>query len=333
MKKRIKVFLSLSAALAFAAAPAYGQNVDIINDSFADGSPANSGALLEARFYTTSSDDALDDTPVDPPVLDFATGGSGRAIHTTFSPVALINTGDQLAVSYTFTTPASVDTSGSDDFRVGLFNTLGAAGFDENISSSSGTPNPILNNLPGLSGEFDINNAGSDLALRTHNVNSIDSDNNGTVDADEMPSGRLLTTTGGFDPITSGPDSAFVIAPNTSYTGGLIVELDADGDLIVTQTLVGGSVNEAFSSTRAVADNADGNNTVGVNTTTFDFLGFSASSGAFGTSNVNGEPDNGIDFTNITVSTNTLAVVPEPGSATLILGGLLSMGVIRRRRK
>ena len=42
--KKMKFLLSLSAALAFVAAPVYAQNIDIINDSFTDGSPDNSGA-------------------------------------------------------------------------------------------------------------------------------------------------------------------------------------------------------------------------------------------------------------------------------------------------
>ena len=330
--KKMKFLLSLSTALAFVAAPAYAQVVTpIINDSFADGSPVNSGLPLETAFHTTSSTSALSDDPVTPPVLDFATGSSGRAIHTTFSPVALNTVGDQLAVSYTFTTPATVGTN--EDFRVGLFNTGGAPEFSDNINASSGDPNPVLN-IPGLSGEFDINpaNADADIAVRTHNVNGLDYDQNGTVDGDEVLTGRLLTTTNGFDPRGSqNPDPNFAIAPNTSYTGGLIVELDADGDLIVTQTLVGGAVNETFTATLAIDDDVVGQ-VPGVNTSTFDFLGFSVTSDAFGSVNNTGEPDNGLDFTNITVTSTTAAVVPEPSSAALLLGGLLSMGVIRRRR-
>ncbi len=45
-----------------------------------------------------------------------------------------------LSISYTITTPATVGTG--EDFRVGLFNTLGAPGFAENINASSGSPTP-----------------------------------------------------------------------------------------------------------------------------------------------------------------------------------------------
>lgn len=119
------------------------------------------------------------------------------------------------------------------------------------------------------------------------------------------------------------------------YTGTFSLQLDAAGDIVVTQTLVGGTVNESFTSDPlAVADDlTDGE--VGVNTLTFDFLGFSVTGDAFGSvNNVDDDPlaplDNGLSFNNVSV-TFTQAI-PEPGSAAILLSGLASLGLIRRRK-
>ncbi len=305
------------AAAAMLAAPAMGQV--IVDNDFANGNPLDAAGPLESAFFTTSSGAGLASDNGTAGVLDFASGSSGRAIHTLFTPQTLANVGDVLNVSYTFTTPATVGTN--DDFRVGLFNTGGAAGLDEDISASSGTPNPILNNLPGFSGEFDINTDDADLALRVHDINGVN-DLNG-------PTGRLLTTTSGFDFASSGDNNGFDILADTQYTGTLVVELADDGNLIITQTLAGALVNETYTDTVSVADSADGD--AGVNTTTFDFLGFSVTSGAFGSVNNVGEADNGIDFNNVSV-TFTSAVVPEPASFALLAVGAAGLLGSRRRK-
>ena len=330
--KRFNCMLSLGASIALAmlAAPSYGQI--IIDNDFTNGNPLTGAGPLESAFYTTSSGSGLAELNGTPGVLDFASGTSGRAIHTLFAPQILVNAGDTLTASYTFTTPATVGTN--EDLRVGLFNTGGATGFADDISASSGTPNPILNNLPGISGEFDINVADADFAIRAHNVNNIEIGADGP-NPDDPVTGRLLTTTDGFDFLESGPNNGFAIAANTQYTGTFSLQLDAAGDIVVTQTLVGGTVNESFTSDPlAVADDlTDGE--VGVNTLTFDFLGFSVTGDAFGSvNNVDDDPlaplDNGLSFNNVSV-TFTQAI-PEPGSAAILLSGLASLGLIRRRK-
>jgi hypothetical protein len=64
----------------------------------------------------------------------------------------------------------------------------------------------------------------------------------------------------------------------------------------------------------------------------FGLLALGSSSNAFGSSNSAGDPDNGIDITNFTLTTDiAAAVVPEPTSLAL-LGLMGCAGFIRRRR-
>ena len=304
----------------------------IIDNDFVNGNPLSGATGLESPFYTTSSGSGLASNNGTAGVLDFASGSSGRSIHTLFTPQTLTNTGDTLTLAYTFTTPATVGTN--EDFRVGLFNTGGAAGFDADISASSGSPNPILNGLAGVSGEFDINTSDADFALRAHNINNIEIGADGP-NPDDPATGRLLTTTDGFEFLESGPNNGFAIDANTQYTGSFSLELDANGDIITTQTLVGGIVNELFvSDPLAVNDDLIAGE-VGVNTLTFDFVGFSVTSDAFGSvSTVDNQDtgeifDNGLSFNNVSVTFT--AAVPEPSSATLLLVGLV--GFCSRRRR
>lgn len=291
----------------------------IVNDSFADGiSNAGPGQI---GLFTTSSSSGLDPNQAGGPV-DFATGGSGRAIHGTFAPQTLSAQGDRLDVFFDFTTPLTIAGNNNEVFRFGLFDTAGAAGFNQNISSSTGTPNPILNALAGFSGELDDINAQtnanvgtSDLIFRTHDING-------------SPSGRLLTTTSGFDNIGSGTDDQFLLLPNTDYLTRLSIELNAAGDFDLGLEFfdAAGSLIGIHTDTALATDGAE----VGINTNTFDFFGISASGGAFGSNSGTGDADNGIDINNITIQFTTSAV-PEPSSICLIaLTGLL--GLSRRRR-
>ncbi|MEM8782124.1 MAG: PEP-CTERM sorting domain-containing protein [Planctomycetota bacterium] len=288
------------------AAPALAVPVTVFDDSFADGDLAQTGAL-DTDWWTSSSSSALEIAPGE---LGLVTGTSGRGIHTIFAPQVLDDVGDQLIVSYTFTTPDTVGNR-STGFRVGLFDSLGRAGLDDNVSSSSGSPSdlfgwgvasggPGTQTLPGFMHDIDVNNGpDSDLNFREHTVNTV----TGT--------GRLMSTTTGFSNISpSGPDEGDFWAPNTTYNGTLTVQLISATELAYTATING--------ITHSVVDDT-------IDSNTFDMLAFHMNSRTFGSTNAQGEPDNGLDFSNISVTFD----VPEPASAVLL--GLGGLALLRRR--
>ena len=335
-------FLAMSSADA--------QVTTVVDDSFADGI-TDSGALTAAgtpqlNWNVTSSGAALNLDQAPGPV-DFASGNSGRGIHAIFPPQTLVNFGDVLTLTFTYTTPDTigfdVDTNNPDpnrggnasadeDFRFGLFDTSGAIGIEDAntmlpvdftgpILSSSGTPNPPLAALAGFTGEIDDINrdnmdagvdpvtgevipaTGTDLGIRTHNVNNDTS--NG------FASGRLFGTTSGFDFLRGGTDLVTILVPNSEYIGTLQVEFTDETlltlDITVGMEAVDGSFVDSVSRTVAIADVMG--EEVGVNTTTFDMFALGTTSGAFGGtdgpvmgSSTVGEPNNGIDISNVTIT-------------------------------
>jgi hypothetical protein len=188
-----------------------------------------------------------------------------------------------------------------------LFDTLGRAGLDANVSASSGSPNALFGwsvinggpgdlGLPGYMLDMDVNDGTDDLNFREHNINSA--------------TGRLMATTGNgsFSSFTSGPDNAYSFAPDTQYTGSITVERISPTELQLTANF--GAASHSITDT---FDSVD-----------FGMLAFHANSNQFGSTGTQNVPDNGIDFSNVKIE-----FIPEPASIALL--GLGGLAMLRRR--
>lgn len=287
----------------------------VVDDDFSDGDFAKTGAL-DTNWWTSSSSSGKE---ISVGSLGLVTGTSGRGIHTVF-PTQTLNVGEMIRATYTFTTPATIDVSGGNSaaFRVGIFDTLGRAGLDADVDASSSSPNelygwgaatggPSNQPLPGYMLDMDVYAAGNaaateaDLNFREHNQDIL------------FGTGRLMATTTGWSSISpSGPDEGYTWAPNTTYTGSFTVARTG----ATTVSLVG------------TLDGATFKNTDEFDSVSFGMFGFHVNSNKFGSSNVQNEPDNGLDFSRITIEVLT---IPEPSSLVLALGAMTLLTGIRRQ--
>jgi hypothetical protein len=291
--------LSYAFLVALAPAPA----AIIVNDSWADGDRADTGGEpLDSNWWTSASSQGIE---VAVGSLGMVTGTSGRGIHTIFPTQTLANVGDKLVATYTFTTPATVG-SGTAAFRAGLFDTLGRAGLNADVSASSGTPNAVYGwgtgaggpgtaGLPGYMLDMDVatTTASNDFSFRSHTTDTV----NGT--------GRLMGTTTGFTQVSpTGPDGAFAFTASTAFTGSMSLTRVTATDMELTATLGAAShtITDAFDST------------------SYGMLAFWANSNIFGSSGTPNTADNGIDFSNVTIE-----FIPVPEPATL---GMLGMAAL-----
>ncbi|MEX2310783.1 MAG: PEP-CTERM sorting domain-containing protein [Pirellulales bacterium] len=281
----------------------------IVDDSWADGGRNNGADPLDSNWWHSSNSNGIE---VSTGSLGMVTGTAGRGIHTVFPTQTLANAGDKLIATYTFTTPQTVGSGGS-SFRVGLFDTLSRAGLDGDITASSGSPNSLYGyhgtNTPGLPGymmDMDVRTSGTeDLNFRQHGT---------AVVAGSTPTGRLMGTTTGFTSISpSGPDGAYAFFPNTTYTGSLTITRSSATEMELTGTL--GAANHTVTAT---FDSAD-----------IGMLAFWANSNIFGNSSSPNTPNNGIDFSNVTIE---FIPIPEPSAVILGLLGIAAMVSAQRRR-
>jgi len=159
-----------------------------------------------------------------------------------------------------------------------------------------------------------------------------------------------LQTNTGFDFIGGGDDVIVSFAPNSDYTGSVTVEFTDDTleSLDITITMSGPSAaafigrngngatySNTFTRTIPIVDEAADFTvfpfifgSVGVNTTSFDLIAFSATSGAWGGtvgptlgSSAPGEDNNGIDITNITVEFTDISEMGTPIKGDVNMSG------------
>ena len=333
-RERLIFSLGLGLLMYLIAAPSHA--VVIVDDSWADGDLAKTGAL-DTDWYTSTSSSA-DEVGVG--FMGLVTGTSGRGLHTTFPTQSLTNVGDAIKVSWTFTTPDTVGSGRGSALRFGLFDNLGrltannpgidpadsqtdTCCLDAAINASSSNQNavygwgianggPGTEIIPGYMLTMDVNNDADDddMTFRRHNGEF----------ATITGTGRGMSTTDGFVNLGSGPDDGFGFEPNTEYSGMYTIgrfsptELGLRFDLVTPQ----GSFKHI--------DIDDGFDSVD-----FGYFGVHVNSRTFGSSNTADEPDNGVDFTNVKIEFLTGRVVPEPTALALLMGAFVVLPAMRRR--
>ncbi|GHA03534.1 hypothetical protein GCM10008090_10820 [Arenicella chitinivorans] len=254
--------------------PGTGIFAEVVNDVFAiDGTdPLNT----DAQYFASSSSAAIE---LNADSIGLVSGTSSRQIHSLFDTQTLAAPGDYVEARITFRTPTTVGST-NEDLRIGLFDHLERTTDTElgqNTSYSSSTPNPLFEGLPGFYLELDVESADptTDLDIRR---------------SDPSMTGRSISTSSGFSSIGNGPDVGYALQADTQYTVVLTVTRTATGTLEIKADFAGASYT--------ATDLLPASYNIGM-------LAINASSGAFGTSNVAGEVDNGIDLVSLVVESVT----------------------------
>jgi hypothetical protein len=274
----------------------------IVNDSWADGSRSDGADPLDAAWWSSSSTSG-NSVEVVPGHMGLISGSSGRGLHGTFAPQTLA-IGQTLRATFTFTTPTTIGSAQSGAFRVALadFNDPGLAA---DLLSSSSSVNPLYTTLPAYMADWDVNlaDATDDTSIREH--------------ISPNTTGRFTGTTTEWTQLGTGPDADYTFAPNTEYVGVISVARTGNDSMDIFGSLSQNNVvltSHTESDTSGIANH-------------FGLLAFWANANVFGNNTTVGDPNNGIDFTNIRVE-----LVPEPSAVALLALGAAGL-VLRRRSK
>lgn len=245
----------------------------IVNDDFSDLDRSQTGS--EDADWWSSSSTGGNSVEIDATGLGLVTGTSGRGIHATFTPQTLV-VGEQMTVTYTFTTPNTIGSSKGGAFKVALMDFNNALLADD-LKSSSSSVNSLYTNLPGYMADFDIATGSENISIYEHNTPNT--------------SGRFLGTSGEWSSIGSSTGPGYAFAANTTYIGVISVSRTDADEMEISSSLStsGGTLlhSHTETDTSGIANN-------------FGMLGFWANSNTFGSTN-SSDPDNGITFTNVTI--------------------------------
>ncbi|MDA7536944.1 hypothetical protein OAG80_01435 [Akkermansiaceae bacterium] len=256
-----------------------------IDDSFVDGDRAQTEAR-DAAWWSSNSTGG-NSIEAAPGELGLVTGTSGRGIHGTFTPQTL-EIGETLVATLTFTTPATVGTNRGGGLKFALmeFNDPGLAA-DLLSSSQVGSENPLYMNLPGYLMDLDVNTgATADVAIREHNSPNT--------------TGRFLGTSSEWTSMGGSGDAGYVFEANTEYVVVMSILRTSEDSVDVFGSLSKGA---------ALLDSYSASDASGI-PANIGMLGVWGNSNTFGSSNVVGEPDNGLTFTNVNVGVIQLPAEP-----------------------
>lgn len=270
--EEMKAKAAVSTAAAAVPAKAATAGV-IVDDSFTDAGRDNGADAMDANWWSTTTSGAIE---VSEGSLGLVSGGSGRGIRGTFDPQTLAD-GQTLRASFTFTTPKTIGTNRDSAFRIGLYDKLGRADLEGDLSASSKAPNKNYDGLPGYMIDFDVNlkdPSKANINIRKHK---------------DATTGRLLGTTKGYKELGAGGD-AYQLEAEQTYTAAIAVKKVGTGVEVSAALGHAGKLLSTF----GVADaESDVNN--------FGMLAFHVNSKTFGSSKKKDTPDNGIDFSNVKI--------------------------------
>jgi len=275
--KRLLIWLPL--CLAATTLPA-AENV-IFSDTWADGDLADGPDATDIAWYTTTTSSAIE---VGSGFMGLVSGTSGRGIHTVFDPVTLA-VGDSLTVTGTFNTPDTVALGDgrTSAFRVAFFNTNGIPAAQDYTASRV----DIWEQVTGYMTDFDVNSGEEDISFRERLPDD------GTDNAH-----RLLSTTSNFEVLGGEEGSGgepYSFFDNATYTVTFTLTLTDATTLTLHASL---AIGDMLLSEHSQMD-VDGWEL------TFDMLAFHSNSNTFGSVADRDTPDNGIDFTEVTLVSKT----------------------------
>ena len=341
--KRTNFLLSLGASFAVAmlAAPVFGQTVVVDDNVAADGTtsldaqyfPSSSGSALEINpnsigLVSGSSGRVFHGIF---PAVTLTDVGDSITLNYTFMTPMTIGMDEDNAFRFGLfdtlgrETPLTEEVPDPNDPTMTITQQVVIDGVPQTegvfgaTTYSTANPNDLYGNvstgvpsgLPGFSASYDhMDDApgviADEVQIRQSNI--------------DFPSGRFIGTTSGFaerrnEPADDGAGLAISgFLASTMYSGTFTIERTSMTEVTITTSINLPGYTDAMTGEPIVVSTADmveddvtGElvvpDPVEADSFTFDMLAFGASSGAWGTSNTIGDPNNGLDFLSIQITT------------------------------